>query len=159
MLYLVSTQDLGVSDGRVGPSAALAWRRAGNVSHPNEELLRTGYAAFGAGDIDTVMSLFADDIVWHVGGSSQLAGDYRGHQEVLGFFGKLIEVTGGTFKVDVHDILANDEHGIALVTATAEHEGKTLVAREVNIWHVADGKATEFWIFAEDQAALDEFFG
>jgi len=29
----------------------------------------------------------------------------------------------------------------------------------VNIWHLANGKATEFWIFAEDQDAVDEFFG
>ena len=27
--------------------------------------------------------------------------------------------------------------------------------REVNIWHLADGKATEFAGFAEDQAAVD----
>jgi hypothetical protein len=25
--------------------------------------------------------------------------------------------------------------------------------------NVADGKATEFWTFAEDQAAIDQFFG
>jgi uncharacterized protein len=129
------------------------------MAHPNEDLLRRGYEAFAAGDIDTVLSVFADDIVWHVGGSSQIAGDYRGHQEVLGFFGKLMELSGGTFRVDVHDLLANDVHGVALVTAHGERDDQRLEARQANIFHLADGKATEFWGFAEDQEALDKFFG
>jgi ketosteroid isomerase-like protein len=129
------------------------------MAHPNEDLLRRGYEAFGLGDIETVMALFADDIVWHVGGSNQLAGDYRGHEEVMGFFGRLMDVSGGTFRLDVHDVLANDEHGTVLVTAYGNHEGKTLAAREVNIWHLAGGKATEFWAFVENDAEVDEFFG
>jgi uncharacterized protein len=129
------------------------------MAHPNEDLLRRGYEAFGAGDIETVMALFADDIVWHVGGSSQLAGDYRGHDEVMGFFGRLMEVSGGTFRLEIHDVLANDQHGTVLVTAYGERDGMTIAAREVNIWHLADGKATEFWAFIENPAELDEFFG
>jgi hypothetical protein len=129
------------------------------MAHPNEDLLRRGYEAFGSGDMDTVLAIFADDIVWHVGGSNQTSGDYHGHQEVMGFFGKLMELSGGTFHLDIHDILANDTHGVVLVTALGERDGQTLTAREANIWHLADGKATEFWAFAEDQADIDEFFG
>jgi uncharacterized protein len=128
------------------------------MTHPNEDLLRRGYAAFGAGDLDTVMQLFAEDISWHIGGSSQVAGDYHGHQEVIGFFGRLIELTGGTFHLDIHDILANDEHGTALVTAHGDRDGRAYSVREVNIWHLSGGKATEFWAFAEDQQALDQLF-
>jgi uncharacterized protein len=129
------------------------------MAHPNEDLLRRGYAAFGAGDIQAVMSLFADDIIWHSGGVNQLTGDYHGHDQVISYFGKLMELTGGTFRLDVHDILANDQHGTVLVTAHAEHHGKTLDSREVNIFHLANGKATEFWAFFEDQAQVDDFFG
>jgi uncharacterized protein len=128
------------------------------MAHPNEDLLSRGYAAFAAGDIETVMSLFAEDITWHSGGVNQLAGDYHGHNEVIGYLGKLMELSGGTFRVDVHDILANDQHGTVLVTAHAERGGKTLNSREVNIWHLANGKATEFWAFFENQNEVDEFF-
>ncbi len=129
------------------------------MAHQNEELLRRGYAAFGTGDLETVFSVFADDIIWHVGGENQLAGDYSGHEAVMGFFGRLIEITGGTFRLDIHDVLANDTHGTVLVTAHGEHDGRTLAMRQVNIWHLANGKATEFWAFAEDSAELDRFFG
>jgi uncharacterized protein len=129
------------------------------MAHPNEDLLLAGYEAFAKEDIDAVLAVLADDIVWHVGGVSQLSGDYQGHQGVLRFFGKLAEVTGGTFRLDIHDILANDAHGTVLVTAYGERPGITLEARQVNIWHLADGKATEFWTFAEDQRVIDDFFG
>jgi ketosteroid isomerase-like protein len=46
-----------------------------------------------------------------------------------------------------------------LATAYGARDGQQLAAREVNIWHLADGQATEFWAFAEDQAAVDRFFG
>ena len=128
------------------------------MAHPNEDLLRRGYEAFGSGDLETVLSVFADDIAWHAGGANQTSGDYRGHQEVMGFFGKLMELSGGSFRLEIHDILANDTHGTVLVTAHAERDGQTLAAREVHIWHLSGGKATEFWIFAEDQTAIDKFF-
>jgi uncharacterized protein len=128
------------------------------MTHPNEDLLRRGYAAFAAGDLDTVFSLFSDDMVWHNGGTNQLSGDYRGHEAIMGMFGQLIEVTGGTLQLDIHDVLANDTHGTVLVTARAERDGQPVTAREVNIWHLADGKATEFWVFPEDSAELDKMF-
>jgi len=47
------------------------------MAHPNEELLRQGNEAFAAGEVDKVLALFAEDIVWHVGGTSQISGDYQ----------------------------------------------------------------------------------
>jgi ketosteroid isomerase-like protein len=128
------------------------------MAHPNEDLLRRGYAAFATADLDTVFGMFADDMVWHSGGNNQLAGDFRGHEAIMGFFGQLIEVTGGTFTLDIHDVLANDTHGVVLVTARAERDGQPVVVREANIWHLSDGKATEFWAFPEDSAAFDKMF-
>jgi ketosteroid isomerase-like protein len=127
------------------------------MAHPNEDLLRRGYEAFGAGDIETVMALFAEDIVWHSPGANQLTGDYHGRDQVLGYLGKIMELTGGTFRVEIHDLLANDRHGTVLVTTHAERGGRTLTSREINIWHLANGKYTEFWTFAENQADVDNF--
>jgi ketosteroid isomerase-like protein len=128
------------------------------MAHPNEDLLRRGYAAFSTGDMDTVFGLLADDMVWHNGGSNQLSGDFRGHEAIMGMFGKLMEVTGGTFRIDIHDVLANDTHGTVLVTSHAERDGQAMSIRQVDIWHVANGKATEFWSFPEDSAVVDKIF-
>ena len=56
------------------------------ADHPNLELLRRGYAAYGSGDMDTINELFADDVVWHVAGRNPLSGDYNGKEQVFGFF-------------------------------------------------------------------------
>jgi hypothetical protein len=34
-----------------------------------------------------------------------------------------------------------------------------LATRAAGIWRLADGKATERWTYAEDQAVFDKFFG
>jgi ketosteroid isomerase-like protein len=128
------------------------------MAHPNEDLLRKGYAAFGEGDLDTVMGLFADDIKWHVPGRNPLAGDYSGKEEVGAFLGRAMELTNGTFRVDVHDVLANDDHGVALVHSTAERDGKSLDSNDVHVWHIRDGRATEQWIHPGDQYAADDFW-
>jgi ketosteroid isomerase-like protein len=129
------------------------------MANSNEDLLRRGYAAFASGDLETVQSLFAEDIVWHSGGANRLTGEYIGHDQVLNYLMELLDFTDGTFRIEVHDILANDMHGMVLVTMHGERDGRTLAAREVNIWRIEDGKAREFWSFAEDGAEFDKFFG
>lgn len=82
------------------------------MSHPHEDTLRAIYEAFAKGDIETVMGLYTDDIEFHVSGRSPVSGSYSGKDEVLGLYGKLAELSGGTFRVEALDILANDEHGV-----------------------------------------------
>ncbi len=128
------------------------------MAHPNEDLVRRGYAAFETGDMANLDELFADDIVWHVGGRSPIKGDYRGKSEVLGFFGRIAQETGGNFHIDLHDVLANDEHVVALTTTTGERGTKSLSDIGAQVFHVRDGKVTESWFHPNDQYAGDEFW-
>jgi ketosteroid isomerase-like protein len=129
------------------------------MAHPNEDLVRKGYDAFAAGDMDWLNEHFADDIAWHTSGRNPLAGDHMGKQAVFELFAKSVEMTNGTFRLELHDVLANDEHGVALVVATGERNGRRLEDRQVHVLHIAGDKVTEFWGHAGDQYALDEFFG
>jgi uncharacterized protein len=128
------------------------------ADHPNVELLRKGYGAYSSGDINVLNDLFADDVLWHVAGRSPLSGDYKGRDQVFGFFGKLMELSGGTSSLEVHDVLANDDHGIALVTGTATRNGKSFTGQDVHTFHLRDGKVVEFWDSPLDQYAADEFW-
>jgi len=121
--------------------------------------MRRGYEAFGKGDMDTIRELFDPDIVWHAAGRSQMAGDYKGVDEVLQQFAKVFELTGGTFNLELHDVIANDDHVVVMLTARAESNGKKLEDKSVQVWHVKDGKAKEQWLHAGDQYAVDEFWG
>src|SRR5262245_52668858 len=97
------------------------------MTHPNEELLREVIAAIQRGDMAALKSnYFAEGIRYHVAGRSPISGDYQGTDEVLEFFGRLFELSGGTFRLELHDVIANDQHGVALVSVRAEREGRQL---------------------------------
>jgi len=128
------------------------------MAHPNEELLRKGYAAFDSYDLDTIRALFADDIVWHVGGRSQLAGTLKGKDEVFGWFAKLLTLSDGTYKINVHDIIANDKHAVVLSNDTAQRGDKHLDLEAVSVYHIENNHVKEAWFFNSDVYADDEFF-
>ena len=129
------------------------------AEHPNVTRMKDGYAAFAKGDFAVLDDLFADDVVWHVGGRNQLTRDYRGRDEVYGFFGRLLELTEGSFHIDLHTIFADDEHGVALVATSSSRGGKSVRINEAHVYHLRDGKVTEFWDASTDAYALDELIG
>lgn len=128
------------------------------AEHPNVAIIRQAYEAFAAGDLPTLRSLWTDDVVWHVRGATPLDGDYRGPDEVLGLFGALAQETGGTFGLDVHAILADDDHGVVLVTSHAQRDGRTLSSHDVHVKHLRDGRTSEFWSTTSDPAATLAFW-
>jgi uncharacterized protein len=129
------------------------------AEHPNATLFKNGYAAFQSGDLDAVKALFAPDIVWNVPGHNHLSGEHRGSDNVIALFMKQFEETGGTFKVELHDVLANEEHAVALATVSGSREGKSLSDRYAHIAHIKDGRLTESWLFPESSDEVDGFWG
>jgi uncharacterized protein len=119
------------------------------AEHPNAVRIRDGYAAFAKGDFAVLNDLLAEDLVWH----------HRGRDAVYELFGKLIEVTHGTFQLDLEAAFANDDLGVALVIASSSVDGQSVAAREAHIMRMRDGKVAEFWYTSTDQYAFDEMIG
>ncbi|HYN36008.1 MAG TPA: nuclear transport factor 2 family protein [Actinomycetota bacterium] len=129
------------------------------AEHQNVERARKGYEAFKTGDLDTMKELFSDDIVWHVGGNNSLTGDYKGQEDVFNLFGRIMQETDSTLNNEVHDILGNDEHVIALVHVTAKRGSKTLDTNSVQVFHVnSNGNVTESWTFVEEADTWNDFW-
>ncbi|MHB8438012.1 MAG: nuclear transport factor 2 family protein [Acidimicrobiales bacterium] len=124
--------------------------------HPNVDVIRSYVNAFAQGDLDTAQEYLADDILYHLGGHHPLAGDHRGIEAVVDVFRRSNERTGGTFKVTPHDLLANDEHGVALSIVTAERDGRHYAWEVVTVYHLAHGKITECWVIDADPDAAGE---
>jgi len=123
------------------------------ADHPNAAIMRAATEAVTAGDMQAMLDLIADDVEWYEIGRSEPT---RGKQALAERF------MGGTrdweISTKLHDIVANDEHVIALVEAHATRGGKTLDYRTAEITHVRDGKITARWAFSDDTAAINEFF-
>jgi len=124
----------------------------------NQAIIERGYEAFARGDIPTVLAVLDEDILWHVPGRGPLSRDYRGHAEVLGFFQRFMELSEGTFRITVDDVLAKGDRVIALVTESARRRGRQWSSPQVHAWTVKDGRATVFWQFQGDQQTEDEFW-
>lgn len=128
------------------------------MAHPNEQIVRDGFAAFKAGDMDALRRIISAGAVWHAPGRNPLSGSYKGIDEILGFFGRTMEMSGGTFAIDIHDVVGNDEHVFAAYGVTARRDSKSLRDNQVLVFHVHDGKVAEAWSLAGDQYLTDEFW-
>jgi hypothetical protein len=126
------------------------------MSHPNEDLVRKGYEAFSTGDMTAMHQLLDPQVVWHAGGDNALSGDYRGIEEVLGFFGRTMEHTQGTFRVTVEEVLVNDQGAAVVQRSSAQGNGKSFDDRGVQLFRISDGKAVEVWQYWGDPYAADE---
>ena len=123
--------------------------------HPNEELLRREYEAFAREDLAVLDEIFADDIVYHVPGNNPFSGDYHGKASVFRLFR---EDRRASFRSEIHDVLANDRHAVALTSVHGTRGDRVLEDITVHVVHVVGGKITEAWFFPGDQAASDEFW-
>jgi ketosteroid isomerase-like protein len=121
--------------------------------HPNAAVVRRMNEAMGSGDMETAASFVADDVVWHVIGAAE---PIRGKAQLAASMASFAEAD---IKYDVHDVLASDDHVIALGTATATIGGRSLTYRTAEIYHVGNGQVTERWAFSDDTKAITDFFG
>ncbi len=117
--------------------------------------------AMGAGDMDTVVALMADDMVWHNEGDARLPwiGPWAGKDEILSFlgvFGQNLEVT----KWENQDVLASGDtvavFGIMNGTTTKSGApiGEFTFALRAK---VRDGKVV-LWNWFEDSYAVSTAF-
>ena len=126
--------------------------------HPNVQLVREGFDSFQRGDTTWMDEHLSDDVVWHVGGNSKWAGAYRGKAAVLEYFGRQAQAMSSPPDADVHDILGNDDHVVVLGSARATaDDGSSAEWKYVNVFHISDGRATEVWGMAENDADVDPF--
>jgi hypothetical protein len=118
---------------------------AGNIAvADNVALARGGYAAFAAGDIPAVLSLFDDDLVWSTLPSIRFGGVYHGPQGAADFFATLPEIYAELNVVPERFIDAGET-----VVVQGAHRGRSISgsafeAPFVHVWTWRGGKATSF---------------
>lgn len=126
------------------------------TEHPNAARLREGFAAFGRGDLEHVRKEMTDDATWTNAGSSPLAGTCSGWAAISEMFGRLFELTGGTFSMNLLSCLADDRRAVAIYDATSTVAGQTRTMRFCFVQELnAEGLATATNTLAYDQAAAD----
>ena len=129
------------------------------MEHPNVERLREYLDAYAARDMEALSRFFADDAVWHVGGTHPLSGDYRGRQAILDYFRAVGGETEQTLQLHPLELIANDRRAAVFLRVTAERAGRRLdIVMAEAIEFDESGRIREFWTLANDQAAVDQFW-
>jgi ketosteroid isomerase-like protein len=128
------------------------------MASTNAAVIRKAYDDFAKGDISAVLEVFDASITWHVPGHSPLSGDYKGHNEVVGFFNHTMQLSGGVFGIEVHHVLAEDDVVVALTTVKAERNGRSAAFPEVHVWRLVHAKVTEFREYLGDEQTEDRFW-
>ena len=126
---------------------------------PNADVLQRLVDAFISGDQAGLDAVFTNGAVWHEPGRAPISGDHKGKAAIFEFFGRVGELSGGTFRPDLHDICASEAHGVMLYHGTAKREGRELRTPQVLVAHIENGKIAEVWnTIAGDEAAWNDFW-
>ncbi len=125
----------------------------------NLAVMRRGYEAFNVGDMDTLIEVFDDSIVWHLPGRSSMANDYQGRDATLAYFGQLAQKTGGTFRAELQHLLSDDDDRVVgIQRSTADRDGKHLDVGNCIVFQLKDGRVVDGREHFHDLYAWDEFW-
>ena len=125
----------------------------------NLELVRRGYAAFSTGDMETLSGLFKPDIVHSVPGTSPIAGDHKGPDEVLAMYGNLFSLSEGTMSVELEDVLSDGGNQVVSIhTAKATRNGETRTSRDALLFTIDGGKIASIQDFFADIEGESRFW-
>jgi ketosteroid isomerase-like protein len=120
------------------------------VQNTDIETIRTAYAAFGRGDIPTVLDAMNDDIVWTVPPVDEWGGEFRGKDAVLGFFGQLAQ-RYGRWNLDTEEFVDAGDRLIVLGHHEFDDGDRIPFA---HVWTVRDGRAGAFDEYVDNSAML-----
>ena len=129
------------------------------MADSKEDIIRRGYKAFGEGDMETLRSIYTADVVQNQPGENQLSGEHTGVDNVLGLYGKLFELSGGTFAVTLKSVKTEGDKVVAVHNAKGEREGKTLDTDETIEFTFSGDKVSRLDLTSADQDAEDAFWG
>jgi len=101
---------------------------------------------------------FDSDITWHVPGHGPLSGSYAGHDQIGPFFQRTMELSGGVFSIDVHNVLAKGDRVVVLATVNAQRKGISASFAEIHVWQMKNGKAIGFREYQGDEQGEDQFW-
>jgi ketosteroid isomerase-like protein len=128
------------------------------AEHENVTLIRRGFAAFNAGDVKTLTEIIAVDALQHMPGDNPLSGDHKGRDSILAMYGKIAELTEGSYQATLEAVYANDNRAIAIYRGTATRGSRTLEERHALAFEIMDGRAVDLDDLPLDGNVDDSFW-
>lgn len=126
--------------------------------HPNVATYVRLIQAYNAGDMETVSRCMSDDVVYHVPGKSEFAGDYIGIEAFGRMLDQIKSATGGTMNHTPLHVLADDQAVMVYSHVTGTRKDKHLETDTAYLFRFdTDGKIIEGRTIPVDLYEFDEF--
>jgi ketosteroid isomerase-like protein len=124
------------------------------------DVTRIYFEALSRGDVPTVMAQFGEAVVWHQPGKNRFSGVHRGIDGVGSLIGGMMEISEGSFALEVSGpLMVNGDLVAVPVRFTGRRTGASMDMAGLDLLTVRDGKIVEMHLFSEDGNAEDAFWG
>ena len=127
----------------------------------NVAIIRKMYAAFSAGDVETILDSITDDVEWTNYGPSTIpyAGSWSGRSQVTQFFQAIdSSTTGGKVTPETFTAEGDTVVSTGRYTATVRNTGTQIDVPIAHLFTLRNGKVTK-WVGYSDTARLAEAHG
>jgi ketosteroid isomerase-like protein len=127
-------------------------------THPAMAVVAKMYECFGKGDMATLKTdVFASDITWNLPGHHPLSGMKNGPDEVIAFFGALMQtgivVDNISFGTMGDDQVVEKHTGHGKLT-----NGEEIIFPTCSHYTIKDGKIAKVQVYTGDQHGVDRYF-
>lgn len=126
--------------------------------HPNEERLRELYARLHRGDVAGFLAGFGEGAVFTVPGRAAVSGTFT-KATFAGMARAASVADPGSFREDIVDVIANDEHGIVLLNHRLRRAGVAHEYRTAHVVTFSGGLIAAWWEHPGSLAELEAAWG
>ena len=127
----------------------------------NIELVKKLYAAFGKGDIETIIDHLADQLSWRFDAPSVIpyAGEHDTPGQVKAGFFQPLATTQKENTLTADEFIAQDDKVIMIgkYGATVTNTGKSFDLPVVHVWTVQNGKVKRFVNFTDTAKVAEAY--
>lgn len=125
-----------------------------SLAEKNKQLVLNLYAAMRTADLEGFFANCSPDLVLHEAESMWVGGTYRGREEIIGCFTRLLPAYDAS-TIEVKRLVAEGDYVVGMVSfmtaGPTPHE-----VRLTEWWHVQDGKVDEILPFYWDTETLNK---
>jgi ketosteroid isomerase-like protein len=122
------------------------------------EAIRKFYDHFTRGEYDAAFESCDPKATFQISGQSKLAGKFDRGNFAQDYAAHLRELSGGTFQLEIHDILGSDRHVVALGTVKLQRDGKPAEYRTAHVWRCENGRPVAGYEYFRDQYQVDRIW-
>jgi ketosteroid isomerase-like protein len=122
------------------------------------EAIRKFYDHFTRGEYEAAFDACDPKATFQITGESPLAGKFDRANISQKFASRLKELSGGTYKLEIHDIIGSDRHVVALGTVKLERSGKPAEYRTAHVWRCENGRPVAGYEYFRDQYQVDRIW-